>query len=287
MILEDWLMKQNNLDLFWVIALAAALLLVTLLGFESVWLRALLAIPLALYGVGYAVGSAIYPQRVIGSPERLMLSMGLSLSVLIMGGLVLHILPGRLSPSSWAILLFWVTFLAASAALLRRWQGDQVEMDRVNSFDFRERVEGIGRGLRGDSSAVRILLIGMSVLLVAASLGLASQPAPKDAYQGYSMVWLLPNENGSQVELGIRSMEFEQQAYRVVLLAGGQPVQSWDEVSLAPKEDWTVWVDLTGIPAGGGPLEAHLYRLDQPEVLYRLARIWPDAQASIPGEISP
>jgi hypothetical protein len=441
-------MLRSNVDMVWVIALSALVLAATVLGIESVWVRSLLVLPLAIYGVGYAVGKALFPARSLGAPERFLLSLSLSISTLILIGLLLQLLPNGHTAGSWAALLFIITTAAGGLVVYRRLlevhrstlavytpavpslekmrNGESIQSylgsglicgigpklaERIvhqfgsQSLDIIEhnperlsqvpgigpkRVEGLLRSceeqkpvrefllslyhqgvssdlisklyrkyglktveklqanpyrimddifgvsfasadqisriiglprshpvrlkalvanfrrwllrvpsvLAGNVSRIgednwaqlsrtnlervspwRVVMYSLSAMLVTLSIGMALLPAPQDAYQGYTLFWMSPRVSGtsSQIELGVQSMEFNQQSYRIELYDGEELVQIWDNVLLSPKQEWSVLLDREDFRTGIGPLEAHLYRVDQPDILYRQVRLWSPA----------
>jgi hypothetical protein len=332
--LEDFPMWHKHLDLFGVILLAGLVLWVTMSDIESVWLRSLLSLPLALYGVGYALGSAIYPQPSLGAPERFLLSLGLSLASLILSGLLLHLDPAGLTPLTWALMLFLITIGAATLASSRRWLEDQfgdnpahrrkllreaiaqLSLTKLNQAMsqqpssqqskprppgtnlgtvVKQNLSSAGRAVSDLGAHIRagmgsivlaakqkgnlvlVLMLGLSAFLIAFSASMAARPAPQTAYQGYSMLWIAPVPAGApeQIEVGVRSMEFEDKVYRIELHAGGGLVDHWDDIHLDPKQEWTVRLDLRDYQHLPGPLEAHLYQIDRPGKLYRQVHLWP------------
>jgi uncharacterized membrane protein len=274
-------MRQHSLDLFGLMLLAAAALLAVLLGVESTLLRILLVVPLALYGMGYALGMAFYPRQPYGAAERFMLSLGLSLSALVLGGLLLHFLPTGLAPEAWAVLIFWITVGASLIALYRRWGADWIGgvLGRISSPA--QALHTFNAGL-SKTGPVGVGFLAAALLLVFASVGLARQPAPQEAYDGYSMLWLVPDQVGSGAQLGVRSMEFESRTYRVDLISGETVLQIWENLTLQPRQEWTTDVDLSSLPQGG-VVEARLFRLDQPETVYRQTRLWLDVASRAPA----
>jgi hypothetical protein len=88
------------------------------------------------------------------------------------------------------------------------------------------------------------------------------------------MFWITPIQASTpgQAEIGLQSMEFQALTFRVELYDNGQLVQKWENIQLAPHQEWTVLIDTRNYPPGTDRLEAQLYRADQPEVIYR--KVW-------------
>lgn len=271
-------MRQNNHDLFGVMLLASAVFLITWLEVEAVWLRTLLVLPLALWGVGYVLSAALFPLRQLRGAERFLLSLGLSISVLVLVALYLNSLPPGISPLALAWMLLVITTTAALLALMQRWRagwrpGMLIDLRALGRWGRSQIANIPDRTVR----PAMLVMLGLPLLLVLISLGLASRPAPQDNYQGYTMLWMVPFEFNDQawVELGVQSMEFTSQAYRLELRSGEQLVAEWDGIQLAPKGDWAVHLSLENYEPGGEPLEAHLFRANRPGISYRQVRLWP------------
>jgi hypothetical protein len=85
------------------------------------------------------------------------------------------------------------------------------------------------------------------------------------------MLWILPNDTAQtpEVRLGIDSMEFAPVAYRLVVTLDDQVVYEWASIGLQPGGKWESAVVLPNLGSTSGNVEATLYRLDNPEVVYR------------------
>jgi hypothetical protein len=75
---------------------------------------------LALVLPGYALSAAVFRMRSVRTAERAALTLGISLSVAVLGGLVLDALPSGLETQTWLFLLGGVTVIASVIALWRR-----------------------------------------------------------------------------------------------------------------------------------------------------------------------
>src|SRR3954454_24445758 len=117
--------KYYGLILAVVLGDAIAIALFVALGGGAV--RVLVALPFALVLPGLALTLALFPAGALDGAERLLFSLGLSLAVTALGGLVLHLTPWGLRPASWALLLGAITLAAGVAAFLRRRGRPRVE----------------------------------------------------------------------------------------------------------------------------------------------------------------
>ena len=110
--------KQN--DLFVAIALSLIMLGSAVYSFYPPVLLALLALLFVLALPGYAITAAIFPWKILTGLERLLFTVGLSLTATILCGLVLNLTPWGLQTTSWTVLLSIVTLVASLAAMQRR-----------------------------------------------------------------------------------------------------------------------------------------------------------------------
>jgi hypothetical protein len=247
-------------DLFIAVLIACVALLLTLLMPDTLVLRAIIGVPFMLFVPGYAITAAAFPHAILGLPERVVLSLGLSLAVLITGSLILYLMLGGLNANSWAILLFAVTLVASLIATVHRVR---------NPGDIPARIH---LGLRW----YQLLFFGFAALLVVAAFDLALTPLPSQGIQGYTELWIVPagNEQKNVVRLGINSMEFATTSYKLDVQARGQNIQEWSGIELTPGQKWETTMALP--PAIAGQMvEAVIYRLDAPKEVYRRVEFWP------------
>src|SRR3954451_13240060 len=85
-------------------------------------LRLVLALLLVVLAPGYSVMLAACPGPSIAGTERLVLSVGVSMALAVLGGLLLNWTPWGLRPESWVVLLSGVTLVAAVVAVARQRQ---------------------------------------------------------------------------------------------------------------------------------------------------------------------
>lgn len=78
------------------------------------------ALPLVLFLPGYAITAALFLPRSLGIPERLLFSLGLSVSVTALAGLALNLTPWGLQTGTWAIALAGIVVLSGAIAWRRR-----------------------------------------------------------------------------------------------------------------------------------------------------------------------
>lgn len=262
-------MSRKSVDLAVVVVAAVAALLVTLAAVENAAVRTLFALPLVLVLPGYALIAAAFPRRDLGVAERLAFSAGVSLAVAGLGGVVLNWTPAGLQADSWALLLGGVTLGASEVAAYRRRGQPAVAPARA------------GVGLGGG----QWLLFGLAALVIAGAVGVATVGANRQPRSGFTQLWMTPASEDRQdaVYLGVTSLEVTAVRYELQVVIGGAVVREWQPLELAPGERWVTRVELPAPEPGLRTVEAVLYRLDNPESVYRRVQLWRRTQPSPTG----
>jgi hypothetical protein len=246
-------------DLRRVVALAGASALLALVVPLDL-LSLLVALPLFFFLPGYAITAATFAHGRIPFQHMLVLSIGLSLAVLALGGLVLNYLPGGIRAGWWALLLFLVVLAACRAAALRRprrWQPAQ--RPRLPRFNLAQ--AGLAAG-----GAIAIVL----------AIVLAFVPMKAADAVGYTEIWIKPLEGAKAgVEIGVGSAEHEDVPYRLFVKFGdGEPPQG-RRFTLAPGQTRTIRLLTEGEPRAAELIEAALFREDRPgSSAYRRVSTW-------------
>lgn len=256
-------MLRTSSDLLFISVVACLAGLFAGAGFTVPVLQALFGLPLALILPGYALTAIFFPPRALdpnehtlGGPERLLFSVGLSLIVTILGSLVLHWTHLGLTTFTWAILLIAITLVASLIAAIRRNQETAFALPSI--------------GL----TPPQIAAIGLAVIIVMGAIAVARIPSPTRGLEGYTILWLLPSATDPTpgVRVGINSDEFSPVDYRLVLTLEAKPLQAWETIHLEPGENWETAVDLP--PDATGLVSGVLYRLDNPNTVYRQVELW-------------
>jgi len=248
-------MNRKISDLLICSALAAVALILALLMPEHGPARALVALPLVLFAPGYALVAAAFPASQLGTIERLLFSLGASLAVAALSGLLLHWTALGLRPTAWALVLSNLTLVASLIALVRRRQ-------QPASEPIQHRV-GLTLSQGG--------LLGLAALLVAGSVLIARDGAIQQRATGFTQLWVLPDSaaQADSLRLGVSNREPGQIGYRLLVTASGTIIGSWPRITLGPDEQWQATITLPTAQPAAATVEAVLYRLDAPETAYR------------------
>jgi uncharacterized membrane protein len=249
---------RGNRDLRLATAAAAACALLALaVPVEA--LSLVFAAPLAFFLPGYAIVSAIFVRSRLVVPVMLTLSIGMSLSTLALGALVLNYAPGGVDGLGWAILLAAVTAAACRGAAIRRPPTDE---QWLPSWQAPARSQAA--------------FLAAAAVVAAAALVLAFVNLPADKAIGYTELWIQPYAAGGKtgVRVGVGSDEQQRTVYRlrIRLKREGATVRHF---ALRPGESRVLRV--ASVPPGDGRptrVSAALFRQGRPNRPYRRVSGW-------------
>jgi uncharacterized membrane protein len=261
-------MKQRVVDINMLVVMILTIVAVVLVFIvPSEWLALrILTLPLVFVLPGYALMRALFSGQAFGNAERLIFSLGLSLSIVILGGLVLNLTSFGLQARSWVVFLGAVTLGASLVALLRqRRQG--------------ETVEGWS-GLKGIHLTFRQgLLASLAVLVVGGAFVVSIIGAQQQPRSGFTQLWMLSASGTSKAEdavrLGLSNKESRPMQYRLAVDMNGKVMKEWSAIDLSPNQQWeaTLVLPQTG-HSSSERVEAMLYRTDAPTKIYRDVVLW-------------
>lgn len=208
---------------------------------------------------GYALTLAFLPH--LDRFSVLLLSMGISISMSIMGGLVLHYTSWGLHPISWAIWLGCVSLLGCIIAIYR-WS-------RLSK-------EAVARSIAPRwnwQAAVSFLLT--SVLIIAAVI--IARNSATQAGTAFTQLWAVPgtDEDGYAIQIGISNREFSTMQFELFVESQGATINQWTDIVLAPGETWTLSMPLMEKPKF--PFTFLLYKTDAPDKVYRMVHLAPES----------
>lgn len=219
------------------------------------------AVLLVLALPGYAATRLLFARR-LGLAEKVAMSMGLSFSLAIVGGLLLNLLPEGLSLGPWGGLLGGITVAAAGGAALRSGLGrrptgpDEATPELAPSAES----HGTSRSLRrGSLPRAQVAMLAIAGLLLVGSFGIARLGAAVEAHDPFTQLWMVPNLTGTNLNLGVTNNENRPTAYRLVLTQDGKTIGAWADLTLADGETWSQVVPLS-LGRDTHRLQAQLFR---------------------------
>jgi hypothetical protein len=204
-----------------------------------------------LLAPGILLGITRRPSRSIRTLDLVLASTALSLSSVVIGGLLLDLLPGGLGRTTW---LGLVVVLLLATAFLARTDRAPLRLPRV----------------AGPSSGQWVLTIA-AIGLVIAALAVA-RAGVRQPSEPYSALWVVPAAAG-QVTIGLDNHEAAPTTYRVDVTADGQVAASFGSITLGTGARWTTTI--AAPKPGESRLEVRLYLVASPGVVYRRVTVSP------------
>jgi uncharacterized membrane protein len=258
------MMKQRPIDLFAVITMTIIAVVLALVAPPGNMTVRILTLPLAIVFPGYALSSALFPRRALVIPERIVFSLGLSLIIVILSGLVLNLTPFGLRTNSWAVCLGGITLGASGVALVRR----------------RGQDEPAPRWLMERLTFRKGLLLVLAGVIICGAVAVSINGASQQSHTAFTQLWILPVSGANSkntVRLGVSNMEPRAENYLLEVDVNGLVAKVWPAIDLRPNENWetTLVLQQTGRTGQIGPakVEVFLYR-DTSTTVYRHVLLW-------------
>lgn len=302
-------MVRESLDLLCIMLIVAGEFIAVGSGIASGPVTIIFGVLLALALPGYALSAAAFRMRSVRSAERAALTLGISLSVAVLGGLVLDALPGGLETQTWLFLLGGVTVGASVVALWRRTRHAYATrileprpmalpspetLQKAPPFGLnRETAAYIARILQKKlrRAPYRPILIGglafavfLTGIVIAVNGAVAQQTAT-----AVTQLWMLPDTKApTTLHLGIHTAAATPTEYRLALSINGVAYSSWNPIFLNATDTWEVSVTMpTPAPGDVEQVEADLYRADHPTTILRHVSVVLNGAAAPTPTVSP
>lgn len=259
-------MRVKNRDIFVSLTIVVLNALQLLLPFTLLWIGILLTLPMVFFVPGYLLTEILTHTRRLDLAYRLTLSLGLSITIDILGGFLLNVLPIGLRTYSWVALLCCLTLLFALAVLYLRKSivYESLRDEHENPLPsakpvFWSRVQGG-------------IVFALAAALVVLSLVYATQGVAKEPHPGFTQLWMLPSKQPTPscaVNIGIHSFEKDSVTYHAVMTVNSTETMSWSALVLAPNQTWERSISVTLATPKELFVEVKLYRDDKPTEIYR------------------
>lgn len=254
-------MSNRGIDLKATAALAffSALVIIGLPGPHV--LRTPFAVLLVALLPGYSLTAALFAGRQIDGARRLLLTIGLSLSVSALTGLVLNLFPFGLRSWSWTGALVIATWAGCIVAAERRGREPKGPIPKPAISIPQVRVRDV-------------VVILAALVVFGGAIAYGRTPLAAKKASGYSAVWLLRGFHGDRttVRVGVTSAEQQVRTYRLILRKGSKVIYE-RRFALAPGGNFAKVVKIGRPVPRGTELVASLYLRARPRAIYRAARL--------------
>lgn len=255
-------MRQRNSDVLAAMSVAALNMIGAFFPMHIPILSIVLALPLIFFVPGYTLIEILARKYRLATSHRIIFSLGLSITLDIMGGFLLNILPIGLRTLSWVILLGGLTLLLALIVLLLR-RGTARTVSATPP-------PAIGPILRG-GAVFCLATVLVVVTLIYATNGVAQQP-----HAGFTQLWVLPptpSEQNCTVHLGVHSFEMTPVTYHAILSVNTVREVVWPSIVLAPNQTWEQPILVPTNTAHTATIEVKLYKGNNSTSVYRQVHI--------------
>src|SRR5437763_1998626 len=218
-------MRQQNKDLFLILIVAIVNIVWACLPTHFVGVGLILALPLVFLAPGYLLIEILMQKREHDGTMHLLLSIGLSLSIDILCGFLLNIIPVGLTPLTWGVSLAALAMACTLLCMVKRRRRqihvDQKQKDLPTRYEF--------------------LLLTFTIYVVVFAFIYTTNTIAYQKYQGFTQFWLLLDNRQPHVcaiQLGIDSSEIVTTIYQVELRENNQHAAHWSSITLAPQQKW-------------------------------------------------
>lgn len=213
---------------------------------------------MVLFVPGYAIVSVMLPK--VGSEKTLLLSLGLSISISAVGGLVLNLTPWGLTPTTHSL---WLSTIALISIILA-WR-----QRRTLAKNFEMGVPSLRKE--------NVIIFGLAgyILLGAVVIAYISSQQTETTF---TQLWAIPtvtSEGTYEIQIEIRNEEKQFETYNLYIDVNGRRLDEWSTISLESGDEWTTTIHLPKRPSQ--PIRISLYRIQDLDNAYRWLRISPEA----------
>lgn len=186
----------------------------------------------------------------------------LGIAIVTMGGIILNFTPWGLQLHSWIAFIAGITLIQVLIALIRRpAESTTVPNTSIRSWHF-------------EIKPMQFVMLLLAVAITGASVMVARTGVLGQPKTTFSQLWMIANAD-NQINLGIKNEEQQAVSYRLVVQQGSTVIYEYPSLLLQANETWQGVLDIdeervvTEIP-----VEAVLYRADEPNQAYRTVSLW-------------
>jgi uncharacterized membrane protein len=215
-------------------------------------------VPFVLVLPGYVLTIALFGRHLDGF-ERLAITIGLGLAVLILGGLLLNMLPPGLDSVTWLAYIGFVTAVGMWTAAVRgSWDGIRWQPPTWHP-----------------RASLPVGLLSVSLLLVGGAIAFDIAGAQDQPKTTFTQLWMVPSHQGLSVSVGILNDEGSDVGYRLRVFVGGRTLADWRGIHLTNAQRWTRDLRVPGsVTKQHQAVHAALYRSGKSNAPYRTVDVY-------------
>lgn len=259
------------------------LLIIVIFVFPTSVIRYILGLPFVLFMPGYSLMAALYPrQESLSGIGRIALSLGLSLAVVPLIGLVLNYTAWGITLNT--ILFSQTAFIAAMSAISWWKRRKLMEHERFHiecTLDF--------SNLWGPGWLNKLLTIGLAAMILGTGITIAYVTTHHKTGEKFTEFYILntdgmadnypgnlmPGET-AKVTVGITNHEYKAAEYQVTVVCDNVQLTKTGPVNLVHEENWEGNVAFSCNATGKQKVEFFLFRDAGTEPYLEPLRLWVD-----------
>jgi len=244
-------------DLAATIALTLLAILWGFLPIHAAFPGIFFALPLIFFLPGYALTRMIFPTDALGFTERCLISIGTSIAIVALSGVVMNWLPGGLNSSGFTLFVGTITLIFALVTYNRQWQQQHIEMIALPDWAFTRQ---------------HFALFGLAIFLIVGAMTIQVIDASHQTSTHFTQLWTLPVQSSQAVTIGIKNQENTKQTYTIQVSVAGKVIKTYSTITLANGAMWQQNLTLPTTTAAT-KVDVTVYRSSAPTVPYRSASV--------------
>lgn len=251
-------MRHKNLDLTLILAIIIIYAIYSMFFSSILIIGIILALPLTFLFTGYTLIDILSHKIPFTNIQRFVFSIGLSITIDILGGIILNFFPIGLRRISWTALLgLLVMVFALIAMYLRRRSSSRETQLSLKPF----RIHAYG-----------YILVSLSILLVILSVRYSAIQEAQQPHTNFTQLWLLPSakvNNSCNLSIGVHNFETTSTTYYITLELNNLRAHTWQSVALAPQQEWNQSISIPLTKTSTLYVKVNLYKVNQLKTPYR------------------
>lgn len=254
-------MIRRNLDLILLALLTIFVMVNALAQWNLGPVTDVLGSAFVLFTPGYLIALMIFPEESLEFPVRVALSIGLSLALAAIGGILLYASGAGLANTSWIALIAGINIVGSLVVLIKRGRPDQAIVERY--------VIELGWTMGG---LLLLIVAGLTGIILMARQSAYDRPS-----EGFTELWIANvDQSEDQIQIGIHNQEHQTASYDVVLRINGRYIEDWPEIELDSTQQWVTEYHLPPPISRKEIVVVSLYQTDKPNELYRRVQLQRD-----------
>jgi hypothetical protein len=257
-------MLRRNLNTF-LVSIITIISVTIIIVVKISGLQIIAGILLTLILPGYAVTTFIFSfDNRLRNADRILITLGMSIILDILAGLILDLFPSGLNTISWVLFLGIIVIVLNGLTVLRKRSGDN------NYFKAIQEKIIISR-----FSFFTLITILISIIIIFSAIEINRVGALNQPKAHFTQLWIRPlvQPDFNVISIGITSFEETGTEFKLQALIDGRIVKEWNQINLDPNQEWENSLIITS-SVSVHKIEARLFRSGEVGSPYRSVFLW-------------